>query len=355
MPNTLRLLPELCTLTATIGLALGGSAAAQDTRTFSYHIGNSRTYDYLAFGEISPRLSALQDIAKLAGREDHIAGFHINWGQPLNNILLNPPADLTIGGLFWPRRWDLFLGWQFEIEQLVVQPFWQQTTLVGADGVTVFEPATLASDVNAIEHWLSLIPAEHNTSLYIAGISPTLASGTFRANGELADPNADWLQNSQWDAPFDPLVDDRVVTTAAYYDALYHEVRQITNRNVRVIPSGRVFKALYDRGFNVLDLYEDDLHINIAGELVESLTVASVMFELDPLTINYTDLPLQRYNHPLVDEEFFLYVRSVVRDVLNDYEYDFVSFIPEPSSATLGFTLLITLAPTTHRRARLRG
>ena len=100
--------------------------------------------------------------------------------------------------------------------------------------------------------------------------------------------------NTQWLAPFDPLSDDRVVLTAEYYDALYQEVIQITDRKVSVIPSGRVFQELYDRGYPVLDLYSDDLHINIAGELVESLTVAAVQFHLDPFSVDFADLPLEK-------------------------------------------------------------
>ena len=59
-------------------------------RTISYHIGNSRTLDYLATGDGTSFRSSLEALAKLAGRERHSVGYHINWGQPLKNILLNP-------------------------------------------------------------------------------------------------------------------------------------------------------------------------------------------------------------------------------------------------------------------------
>ena len=308
-------------------------ACAQDNLTVSFHIGNSRTLDYLAVGNtLAP---AVVDLAKLAGVENHAIAYHLNWGQPLKNILLNPPGNLTIGGISRGGRWDTFIGGKFKIEQLVVQPFWQLTSMLGTDGKTVFEPATLSSDVNAIDHWLSLIPAADDTRLYIAGVSPTLAFQTIDESGNLRDPTTDWLENTQWLAPFDPVIDDRVVTTEAYYDALYQEVIQTTDRQVSVIPSGRVFKELYDRGYKVLDLYTDDLHINPAGELVESMTVAAVMFKLDPYSVSFSDLPLAKYDHPLVNQAFFELVQSAVRDVVNDYDYDFVTFVPEPSSALL--------------------
>jgi hypothetical protein len=222
----------------------------------------------------------------------------------------------------------------------------------------VFEPATLASDVNAIGKWLSLIPAADDTKLYIAGISPTLAYQTIDSGGHLIDPNADWLTNTGFESPFDPAVDDRVVTTAAYYDALYHAVDPITDREVSVIPSGRVFKELYDRGYNVFDLYTDDLHINPAGELVESLTVAAVMFKLDPYSVSYSELPLQKYNDPLVNPAFYTLVQSTVRDVINDYEYDHVTFVPEPTSLMLcvgAFALCLGVMPGACRRNRRRS
>jgi hypothetical protein len=217
----------------------------------------------------------------------------------------------------------------------------------------VFEPATLASDVNAIDHWLSLIPATDDTRLFIAGISPTLADQTIGADGKLIDPATNWLTNTGWLAPFDPVSDDRVVLTAEYYDALFEEVIQITDRKVSVIPSGRVFKELYDRGYPVLDLYTDDLHINIAGELVESLTVAAVQFHLDPLSLDFSDLPLHKYTHPLVNEAFFKLVQSAVRDVINDYEYDFVTFVPEPAGLVLCLGMVIGASSGPLSRKRL--
>jgi hypothetical protein len=310
-------------------------ARAQDTFTVSYHIGNSRTLDYMAAGDSFPPDSALEDLATLAGVERQVVAYHLNWGQPLKNILLNPPGNLTGGGIVRGGRWDSFIGGRLKIDQFVVQPFWQPFSMLGKDGRTVFEPATLASDVDAIGHWLSLIPEADDTRLYIAGVSPTLAYQTIDAAGELIDPTTDWLENTQWEAPFDPAIDDRVVTTAAYYDALFQEVSPITDRKVSVIPSGRVFKELYDRGYNVLDLYTDDLHINPAGELVESLTVAAVMFKLDPYDVSFAELPLSKYNHPLVNPAFFELVQSAVRDVVNGYEYDFVAFVPEPSGTLL--------------------
>jgi hypothetical protein len=308
---------------------------AQETRTISYHIGNSRTLDYLATGDGSTFRSALETLAKLAGRPRHSVGYHLNWGQPLKNILLNPRGDLTIGGIYTPTTWDNFLGSRFKIDELVVQPFWQPYSVLGADGQTVFEPATLASDVNAIDHWLSLIPETDDTRLFIAGISPTLANQTIDAAGNLIDPSTNWLTNTGWLKPFDPVSDDRVVLTAAYYDTLYEEVSKITDRQVSVIPSGLVFQKLYERGYPVLSLYSDDLHINIAGELVESLTVAAVQFHLDPFSLSFTDLPLDKYTHPLVDPAFFTLVQSAIRDVINEYEYDHVMFVPEPSSLLL--------------------
>ena len=212
--------------------------------------------------------------------------------------------------------------------------------MLGADGQTVFEPATLASDVNAIDHWLSLIPATDDTRLYIAGISPTLADQTIDAQGKLVDPSTDWLTNTQWLAPFDPLSDDRVVLTAEYFDALYQEMIQITDRRVSVIPSGCVFQELYERGYPVLDLYSDDLHINIAGELVESLTVAAVQFHLDPFSVRLCRSSLGKYTHPLVDETFFKLVQSAIRDVINDYEYDSVTFVPEPAGLLLSLGMI---------------
>lgn len=325
----------LFALTALVCLTPINLACAQDTLTVSFHIGNSRTLDYLAVGNTFPLAPAIGDLAKLAGENNHAIAYHLNWGQPLKNILLDPPGNLTIGGISRGGRWNTFIGGRFKIKQLVVQPFWQLTSILGADGKTVLEPATLSSDVNAIEHWLSLIPAADDTRLYIAGVSPTLAYQTIDGSGNLRDPNTDWLANTKWEMPFDPMTDDRVVTTAAYYDALYQEVIQITDRQVSVIPSGRVFKKLYDQGYNILDLYTDDLHINPAGELVESMTVAAVMFKLDPYSVNFSDLPLAKYDHPLMNEDFFKLVQSAVRDVINDYEYDFVTFVPEPSSALL--------------------
>jgi hypothetical protein len=308
-------------------------ACAQDL-TVSYHIGNSRTYDYLSLGNTGTH-SALVELAALAGVDWLAPAWHINWGQPLKNILLNPSANLTGGGTLRGGPWNTFIGGKYKIDHLVVQPFWQLYPFVGADGVTVFEPATLASDVNAIDHWLSLIPEADDTRLYIAGISPTLANGTFDANGDLIDPTTDWLENSQWEAPFDPTIDDRVLTTAAYYDALYQEVIQTTDRQVSVIPSGRVFKELYDRGYNVLGLYSDYLHVNPAGEFVEALTVAAVLFKLDPYSVSFSELPLDNYDDPLVTPEFFELVQSAIRDVINDYEYDHVTFVPEPSTFTM--------------------
>jgi len=339
-------------------LSLTKLASAQDTLTISYHIGNSRTLDYLAGGNTFPPDSAIEDLAALAGLSHHVVAYHLNWGQPLKNILLNPTGNLTGGGIVRGGRWDTFIGGKFKIDQLVVQPFWQLSSMLGADGMTVFEPATLASDVNAIDQWVSLIPEADDTRVYIAGISPTLAYQTIDGNGDLIDPNTDWLENTQWEAPFDPVIDDRVVTTAAYYDALDQEVSQITDRKVSVIPSGRVFKELYDRGYNVLDFYSDDLHINIAGELVESLTVAAVMFKLDPYSVDYSELPLERYDHPLVNQAFFKLVQSAVRDVINDYEYDHVTFVPEPSSLLLCLWAVaggLWSTPGSWRRSRKRS
>lgn len=331
-----RRLPRLVfACSAIVCLSFVQSAFGQVEYTLSYLIGNSRTLDYMAAGDTFPPRPVFEDLAKLAGLERHIVTYHLNWGQPLKNILLNPTGDLTIGGIHRGGRWNTFIGGFYRIDQLVVQPFWQPNTMLGADGTTVFEPATLASDVNAIGHWLSLVPEADPTKLYIAGVSPTLAEGTFDDFGNLVDPNTDWLQKSQWDVPFNPAIDDRVVTTAAYYDALYQELLPTTDRQVSVIPSGRVFKELYDRGYNVLDLYSDDLHINPAGELVESLTVAAVLFKLDPYSVSYSDLPLIRYGHPLVNEAFYELVQSAVRDVINEYEYDLVTFVPEPSCALL--------------------
>lgn len=311
---------------------LANVALAQDTLTASDHIVNSRTYDYLAVGNTGSH-SAIVTLAELAGVDWLAPAWHINWGQPLKNILLNPPGDLTGGGIARGGRWDTFIGGRYKIDHLVVQPSWQLYSFVGTDGTTVFEPATLASDVGAIDHWLSLIPEADDTRLYIAGISPTLADGTFDEYGNLVDPTTDWLENSQWEAPFDPVVDDRVVTTAAYYDALYQEILPTTDRQASVMPSGRVFKDLYDRGYNVLDLYSDYLHVNQAGELVASLTVAAVLFKLDPASVTFSDLPLEYYDDPLVTAAFFELVQSAVRDVINGYEYDHVTFVPEPSSA----------------------
>jgi hypothetical protein len=341
----------MCFVTA--GLLPGHFILAQEARTISYHIGNSRTLDYLATGDGTSFRSALPELAKLAGRPQHVVGFHINWGQPLKNILLNPHGNLTIGGIYTPTLWSNFLGGRFKTDELVVQPFWQPFSMVGTDGVTVFAPATLQSDVNAVEHWLSLIPAADDTRLFIAGISPTLADQTFDANGRLIDPSTDWLANTQWLARFDPVSDDRVVLTAAYYDALYQEIIQITDRKVSVIPSGRVFQELYERGYPVLDLYSDDLHINIAGELVESLTVAAVQFHLDPYSISYSDLPLEKYTHPLVNEAFFKLVQSAVREVINDYEYDSVTFVPEPTGVVLLVGMVVAVGAGSLGRKRI--
>lgn len=340
-----------CVYFVTAVLMPGHFLLAQETRTISYHIGNSRTLDYLATGDGSNFRSALEELARLAGRQRHSIGYHINWGQPLKNILLNPRADLTIGGIYTPTLWSNFLGGRLKIDELVVQPFWQPFGMMGADGQTVFEPATLSSDVNAIGHWLSLIPETDDTRLYIAGISPTLADQTIDAAGKLVDPSTDWLTNTGWVAPFDPASDDRVVLTAAYYDALYQEVSQITDRKVSVIPSGLVFQELYERGYPVLDLYTDDLHINIAGELVESLTVAAVQFQLDPFSISFADLPMAKYTHPLVDPAFFALVQSAIRDVINDYEYDHVTFVPEPACLLLCLGMII-LPPSMGRGRR---
>ena len=332
--------------------ALVNSVCAQEL-TVSYHIGNSRTYDYLSVGNTGSH-SALVELAELAGVEWLAPAWHINWGQPLKNIVLNPSANLTGGGVVRGGRWDTFIGGKYKIDQLVVQPFWQLYSFTGADSTTVFEPATLASDVDAIDLWLSLIPEADDTRLYIAGISPTLPNGTFDSNGNLVDPTVDWLEISQWETPFDAATDDRVVTTAAYYDALYQAVVPTTDREVSVIPSGRVFKELYDRGYNVLDLYSDDLHVNPAGELVEALTVSAVLFKLDPFSVSFSELPLTNYDDPAVTPEFFALVQSAIRDVINDYEYDHVTFVPEPSSAVLCLVAIagVGLARKVRRRRR---
>jgi hypothetical protein len=36
-----------------------------------------------------------------------------------------------------------------------------------------------------------------------------------------------------------------------------------------------------------------------------------------------------------VNPAFFEQVQSAVRDVINDYEYDFVAFVPEPSGTLI--------------------
>ena len=57
-----------CICLVTAGLLPGQSLLAQETRTISYHIGNSRTLDYLATGDGTSFRSALEALAKLAGR-----------------------------------------------------------------------------------------------------------------------------------------------------------------------------------------------------------------------------------------------------------------------------------------------